>query len=467
MNSSVAIDSLKGHLARLKTDGALSSFAGSVFAYLDGERRRADESWIQTGLPTRQNEAWKYTSVAAITGSAIMDGHGRSDAKLLAQLEPIRAKWQLAVQPHLELVFVNGTLVRQWSQLTAVPGVSILSLNEALASRDAGLTSALQEAAAVFAKPEHHSKESPFAALNTSLLRDATVMHIAAGTVVSRPIILTYITTGAEDKSVSDNVLACAQPRMFASFGRLSEAVVIENHVGIDGQAYLSNSVTDIYLAAGARVSYGHMQRESHEAFHISSTRAWLERDSRLESLQVSLGAKLARQDLKVRLAASGAEALLDGLYLAHGTQHVDNHTSLEHAVGDTRSEQVYKGILDDEARAVFNGRVWIAPDAQRSNSSQLNNNLLLSVKAEVDTKPELEIYADDVKASHGATVGRLDDEALFYLRSRAIETNEAVKMLAQGFAQDVVIRCAREDFRQAMGAPLPAAVSAMKVKPL
>jgi Fe-S cluster assembly protein SufD len=164
-------------------------------------------------------------------------------------------------------------------------------------------------------------------------------------------------------------------------------------------------------------------------------------------------------------LAAPGAEAVVDGLYIENGKQHVDNHTNIEHFVADTRSEQLYKGILDGESRAVFNGRVFIAQDAQRSNSSQLNNNLLLSKRAEVDTKPELEIFADDVKAGHGATIGRLDPEHLFYLRSRAISSDDAVAMLALGFANDLVLRRTNEYVREALSLPVMNAVKGFKVK--
>ena len=443
-------------LSSLKTilDGAdqISPAQGLPIAWLKSERSKARETWEQTGFPSRQNEAWKYTSVSSLTEVdwALAKPLSSSEA------EATYRKSRLPVKVSGELVFVNGEFVPQLSTLSSTQGLFIGSLRSVLESGNTAVQSALENAGKVFADPAHKGVETSFASLNASLFSDAAVIVASANTVVKAPVVLSFIHSG------KGNELSVSQPRVFAVFGKHSEVTVIENHVG--AESYFSNNVTDGYLADEAKVTYVRVQNESTKASHIGSTRFTVSRSARLESLQLSLGAALSRQDLKIRLTAPGAEAVVDGLYIVREKQHVDNHTAIEHIVGDTQSEQLYKGILDDESRAVFNGRIFIAQDAQKSNSSQLNNNLVLSKKAEIDTKPELEIFADDVKAGHGATIGRLDPEHLFYLKSRAISESQAVSMLALGFANDLVLRRTNPLVQEALKPLIVAAVGAVKV---
>lgn len=454
-----AIESLKQMYAELQAHRALAALVGTPLAWLERERELAVEQWSVNGFPTRNDEAWKYTSVKEIAEAEIQDAMG-ADARTLADLEDLRVRTRLEGEPAAELVFVNGRFIPKWSRVSEQSGLHVLSLTAALRAESPAVRSALTGLRETFGSIAHKGIETSFAALNTSLFRDGAVLVVEDSVQVEAPVVLTFIHTGPE---AGGGKMTAAFPRVLAHFGRRSVVNVIENHVGQEGAAYLASSVSDLYLGDSARVGYVRLQREGLEGFHIGATRSFQARDSRLESLQISLGAKLSRQDLKVRLAAPGAEAFVDGLYVVRDRQHVDNHTAIEHAVGDTTSEQLYKGILDDESRAVFNGRIWIAKDAQRSNSSQLNNNLVLSMKAEVDTKPELEIFADDVKAGHGATVGRLDPEHLFYLKSRAITENDAIMMLAEGFAQDVVLRRTSNALRLALQLPVREAVRRLK----
>ncbi len=430
-----------------------SLFRGTAMSWFEPQRNAALMRWQERGLPSRQSEEWMYTSVTSLAESSWVRSKSES-----ASPEFVKAA-RLKTTAVAEMVFVNGQFVPALSKVSELNGLYVGSLTDVLKNKNEPVLSALKNAEKTFASETHLGKETAFASINSTLFSDAVVIHAAANTRSADPIILTFIHT-----SVEGSELPLALPRVFALFDRMSEVAVIENHIGEENAHYFSNGVTDGYLADGANVTYAKLQREGNQGSHIATTRFTLARDAKLESLQISFGAKLSRQDLKIVLGAAGAEAVVDGLYIQNGKQHVDNHTSIEHIVADTRSEQLYKGILDGESRAVFNGRVFIAQDAQRSNSSQLNNNLLLSKRAEVDTKPELEIFADDVKAGHGATIGRLDPEHLFYLRSRAISSADAVAMLAFGFANDLVLRRTNERVREALSAPVANAVKSFKV---
>ncbi len=457
-----AVDSLRQIYAELQAHRALPALAGTPLAWLEREREAALADWSARELPTRKDEAWKYTSLRDVAESEILDAAG-ADARTLSALEAAGLRPRSSgSRTAANLVFVNGRFVPQWSVFPETPGVHVLPLSAALRAEGAPVRSALTGLREIFASAAHKGAETPFAAMNASLFRDAALIVAEGSVELEAPVFLNFIHTGAFPGS---GRLTASFPRVIVLAGARSSLRVIESHGGADGAGYLTAGVTDLHLGEGARLSHVRMQREGDESFHFGTTRSWQSRGSRLESLQISLGAKLSRQDLKVRLAEAGAEATVDGLYLTRGRQHADHHTAIEHAVGDTTSSQLYKGILGGESRAVFNGRVWIAKDAQRSSSSQLNNNLLLSPRAEVDTKPELEIFADDVKAGHGATIGRLDPEHLFYFKSRAIPEQMAVAMLAEGFAQDVVTRLSSEALREALLPPVRAAVRGLKVE--
>jgi Fe-S cluster assembly protein SufD len=408
-------------------------------------RERDFQRWQTAGLPTRKVERWKYTNVSSLAQSPIV-----LPAADLETLPPRSTFPRLgATEAAAEIVFFNGQYVPNWSRFPEDSGVSVVVLTELFDECvNDGWTKERLERFQTFREHVETSdadRETIFAAMNTSFLQDGVLIYVKPNTVLEKPIVVSYF---SDSTAAGEKNLELISPRVFAHLDRGAQAGLVEVYAGRDDHRYFANAVSDIRLEQGARLSYSKVQLEGNEGAHIGTTRVHQKRDSFSECFQFSLGAKLSRQDLHISLEGEGAEAFLDGLYMVRGKQHVDNFTSVEHVVPHTTSEQVYKGILDGESRAVFNGHVHIHKDAQKSLAAQLNNNLLLSLKAEADTKPELEIYADDVKAAHGATIGQIDPEHVFYLQARAIPRAEAVRMLARGFAQDIVFRIRNEKIR-------------------
>jgi Fe-S cluster assembly protein SufD len=270
-----------------------------------------------------------------------------------------------------------------------------------------------------------------FVALNTAFINDGAYVRVDPGVCLDRPVHLVFAITGTDEVMTAPRILIVA--------GDNSRVAVIEHYVGLSGGAYLTNAVTEIVAGAGAHVEHCKIQLESTSAYHVATVQAHLDRGSRCVSRNFSLGARLARNDINAVLNGAGAECAMDGLFLAGGRQHVDNHTCIDHAVPDCTSRERYKGVLDGRARGVFNGRIVVRQDAQHTDAHQSNHNLLLSDDAEVDTKPQLEIFADDVRCSHGATVGNLDNDALFYLRSRGLDEPFARGLLTYAFMREVI----------------------------
>ena len=425
----------------LKTrPGILASEAGGELEWLKNARERDFGRWGTEGLPTKRNEKWMYTNVAPIAESTIAIP---VDKPVLPCRESLVS---LKGVSHSDIVFVNGHYVPELSKIDQEDGVSVVILSELFDECvNEGWSAERKKRFANFRKHVETSdvdRETVFAAMNTSFMQDGILIHIEAETKVSKPIVVAFVSN-----ATSEN-LTMISPRVFVHLEKGAEASLLEVYEGGSDQRYFSNAVSDLRLEDESRLSYCKVQMESQNAYHIGTTRIHQGVSSFCESFQFSFGAKLSRQDLHISLEGENAETSLDGLYMVGGKQHVDNHTAVEHAVPHTTSSQIYKGIVDGEAKAVFNGYVGIHRDAQKSNSSQLNNNLMMSAKAEVDTKPELEIDADDVKAAHGATIGRIDPDHVFYLQTRAIPKAEAVRLLARGFAQDVVFRIRNASLR-------------------
>jgi Fe-S cluster assembly protein SufD len=377
----------------------------------------------------------------------------------------------LEIEVEAELVFVNGRYSARLSRVAKARGVSVEVLSQLYDDCvENGWNHERRERLAGFRQHLESSdadRETVFAGINTSLMQDAVLIHFDRNAAIRKPVVITHIVN-----SIAGNLeksLPVVTPRVFASLDKRAEAVILERYLAQGTGRFLTNSVTDLRIGEGAKLSYARLQNEStaKDSLHVATTRVRQGRDSSSELFQFSLGAATSRQDLHVSLEGEGAEAVVDGLYMVQGEQHVDNHTVIEHVVGNTRSEQLYKGILSDHSRAVFNGKIHIHQNAQKANSAQLNNNLVLSPRAEVDTKPELEIYADDVKASHGATIGRLDPDHVFYLETRAIPRNEAIKLLARGFALDVVYHMKAQSLRDALIQAVDAKFEAMHVTEL
>jgi Fe-S cluster assembly protein SufD len=272
------------------------------------------------------------------------------------------------------------------------------------------------------------------AALNAAFLVDGAFVHVRAGVEVAEPLQVLYVVTAGAAPVVT-------HPRTLIVAERLARVAVVESYAGTAGAVYWTNAVTDVVVHDGARADVLRVQRESERAYHVAATQTRQGRDSVVKLHLLTLGAELARHDITTVLDGEGASCLLNGLYLASGTQHVDHHTVIDHAKPHGESHEYFNGVLDGRARGVFSGRIVVRPGAQRTDAKQTNNNLILSEEARADSQPQLEIYADDVKCTHGATLGPIDDRALFYLKSRGLDADEARAMLTYGFGAEILGR--------------------------
>jgi Fe-S cluster assembly protein SufD len=333
------------------------------------------------------------------------------------------------------MVFVNGRFVPALSS-TGARGKDpdVLSLLDA-----AGDDAAEQHLGRVVDLERHR-----FSALNTAFVTDGACVRVPSRWSGDHPIHLMFVSTSHSTPWLSS-------PRVLVIVEDGAAVTILEEYVGPDDTVYFTNSVTELVLGKNASAEHVRLQREGTDAFHIGSVSARLSRDSRFTSHAVSLGGGLSRTDVDAVLEGEGAECAFFGLYLPTGRQHVDHHTHVDHAAPHTVSRELYEGVLDDKATAVFNGRVLIRPEAQKVDASQSNNNLLLSNDALVNTNPELEIFADDVKAQHGATIGQIEEEHLFYLRSRGIDEEAARRILIFGFAGKMIDRIPTEAVREGL----------------
>jgi Fe-S cluster assembly protein SufD len=416
--------------------------AGAGLPWLQRTRALAFERFAELGFPTLRDEDWKYTSVATLEKRAFRLVPESLNGVSADQVTP------LALGDSHLLVFVNGRHAPGLSRLGRLPsGADVGSLLQALAKRPDRFETLLTRDAEALV--------NGFTALNAAFWADGAIIDLAAGCVVEKPIHLLFITTDAD---------LAVHPRNIIRAGAGSQVEIIEHYVGLNDAAYFTNAVTHIEVDTNAAVIHTKLQQESLRGYHIADIRAEQERDSRFTSQSFALGGLLSRNDIATRLDAQGCEATLIGLYMANGRQHMDHHTLIDHARPRGTSREFYKGVLDGAARAVFNGKVIVRPDAQQTDAQQSNRNLLLSEHAEVDTKPQLEIYADDVKCSHGATVGQLDAEQIYYLRSRGIDDAAAHALLTFAFAEDVATRVScvplRSRLEQLLRGRLPEQVS-------
>lgn len=399
-----------------------NSLAGASLPWLRELRRAAIAAFVARGFPNARDENWKYTRTTAIEKRPFLNA-AIEKAAIDAQRFPQVLHSEFA--GHL-MVFVNGRYRAEWSRLDGIAqGVRVQSFG-------AALEEGILDLRAVFNKTDerHH----PFALLNTAFADDGAYVILEKDAVLEHPLQLVFVSTGAQDGHM-------AHPRIVVSAGDNAEATLIERCVALDEAAYFSNVLITVTLGKNASVEYCRLQEESGKAIHISGMHVRQQKDSRFTSHVISLGGLLTRNDIDVELAAPGVECTLNGLYMAGGRQHVDTHTRIDHLHPHGTSHEFYKGVLDGHGRGVFNGKVVVHPDAQKTDARQRNQNLLLSDNAEADSKPELEIYADDVKCAHGATVGQLDADAVFYLRSRGIDEAAARSLLTYAFAGEVIER--------------------------
>jgi len=388
-------------------------------AWLNELRAHALERANSLALPTTRDEEWRFTDISPIKAATFRPASPGVGAAV-SDVAPY-----FADAAHVRLVFVDGTYAPALSRTGGLPpGMTVAPLADALTARDAALEPHLARHAAF--------EDDVFAAVNLSRLRDGAFIGVEQGRRIALPVEVLYFATQADRASY---------PRTLLVAGAGSECTLIETYAGFAGRTYFTNAVTEIVVGAGATVRHVRLQQESREAFHIGATAARIERDAAYASHAVAIGARISRHNHAVRQAGEGAEARLDGLALADERQLVDTHSLMDHALPHGRCRQVMKCIVGGAAHAVFNGKVLVRPGAQRTDAAQESRNLLLSERARVDAKPQLEIFADDVKCAHGATVGQLDAEQVFYLRSRGLSEGRARSLLVHAFGAELIAR--------------------------
>ncbi len=411
--------------AIVTTDNYLADFDAFEAALPAGQpewlcnlRRRAIARFREIGLPTARkgNEPWKYTNVAPIAETAFaLDGACDASVARLRRAAPWDDAWATAV-------FVNG---RHAPGLSSSPeGVCVLDLAGAVRS-EGGLVSEHLARHATF-------EDDGFTALNTAFLDGGAFVDVPTGVTVETPLHLVFASAGDGGPLVS-------YPRTLVVAGENSRVTIIEMYVGLTSARRFTDAVTEIVLGAGAQVEHYRVLVEGDDAYHVGVTRVYQGRDSTFTSTVFQRGSALARNDLRVLLDAPGGSCTLNGLYITTGSEHVDNYINIDHAQPHTNSRLYYKGILDGQSKAVFGGMVLVRPGAVKVDAHQADKNLLLSAGAEVDSKPSLEIYADDVKCGHGATAGAIAEDAIFYMLSRGLDMETASALLIKGFASEVL----------------------------
>ncbi|MBI3271092.1 MAG: Fe-S cluster assembly protein SufD [Planctomycetes bacterium] len=409
------------------------SLAGSRLGWLLRLRKAAIRSFAERGYPTLDEEDWRQTSVAPIARTAFRAAeatkfHGRAGEELERE-----AAGGLAA---CRLVFVNGFYAPELSSVPRLPegGLRVGSLAALLRAGGEVLEPHLAQLA--------DDGRNPFVALNTAFFADGPYVHVPARTALDFPVHLLYVATESAEP-------AAAFPRALLVTERETKATFIETFVGPPSASYFTNAVSELLVGENAHIEHVKLQREGDAAFHVATLQARQARNSNFVSHSFSLGGLLVRNDLNVVLDGEGIETTLNGLFRCTGRQHIDNHTLLDHAKPHGSSRELYKGILDGASKGVFNGKIIVRKDAQLTDAQQTNMNLLLSDEAYIDTKPQLEIFADDVKCKHGATIGAIDSDALFYLRSRGIPSDTARRMLITAFANEMIGRVPVEPVRE------------------
>jgi Fe-S cluster assembly protein SufD len=395
--------------------------AGRNLPWLRRLRDDAFARFCEVGFPTTHDEDWRFTNVSVIarTPFSLRREETHLSKKDLQDLQIDGAAAQL--------VFVDGQFARELSEFTSVPkGVAIAGLKEQIANNPNAVEAHLGRYL--------DTRRDPFSALNTAFAEDGAYVLVPRGTVLKGPIHLLFVSTASSVPSVM-------HPRNLLVFENESQGTVIEEYVSIGGGTVLSNSATELVAGESATVSHYMIEREHREAFNISTLRIQQTRSANVTSHSLLLGGGLVRNNVHPVLAGEGGECLINGLFFGDGRQHLDNYMHVEHASPHCSSRQFYNGILDGHAHGVFHGRIVVHKDAQKTDAKQTNRNLLLSDNAQIDTKPQLEIYADDVKCTHGATIGQIEENALFYLRSRGIDEISARRLLLLAFAGECLDR--------------------------
>ncbi len=387
-------------------------------AWLAALRESAIAQFAETELPGVRDEQWRYTNLRKL----------KSHSFKLSESQPLGIALSETDQPRI--VFVDGILNAELSSALAIDAVSTLkkSIEQSAPSLEAQFGSTLP------------NRQHGFTTLNTAYAQDGYVINLSDNTVLNDVIEIVFVSQSSDTVSHTRNMIIA---------GNNTKCTVVERHIGKPETVYLANHITEVIAGDNAHIDHYKIQQESDDAFHIGGVFINQARSSTVKNHNIALSGLLTRNDVNSNLLGPGAHTEMNGLVLGKGRQHIDNHTEVSHAVPNCTSDEYYKTVLDDRARSVFRGRIIVAQDAQQTLADQQNNNLLLSSKAEADTKPQLEIYADDVKCSHGATVGQLDKASLFYLNSRGIDDESARALLTFAFANEVVERINVESVKQ------------------
>jgi Fe-S cluster assembly protein SufD len=440
-NSAVTVSS-DGYIQTLDAEAAMQNYAADFEAF--SKARAKDPLWLRKlreegfaafqklGFPTMRDEDWHFTNIAPVAERTF--SLAKSGKVPPAEIEHFRLR-------HEEwngVVLINGVFSRELSTLNGIEkGVTVRALSEGMSDIPSVAEELIGKVAAA---------DAAFTALNAAFMQDAVLIDVSRNAVVNTPIHIMHVNVGI-------NVRQAAHPRIVISCAENSKAVVIESFFSNKDSEYLTNAVTEVALAEGSHLAHYKLQRESTSGFHVGTTVVRQGRTSNYVSFSFATGAALSRTNIYTVLDGEAATCTLNGLYMVDGKQHVDHQTKIEHVQPHCPSHEVYKGILDGESHGVFNGKVYVHPEAQKTDGKQSNNNLLLSDKARIDTKPQLEIFADDVKCTHGATVGRLDEVALFYMKSRGIGDERARQLLTYAFAADVLEMIELDELREALEA--------------
>lgn len=398
-------------------------------AWFTPTRKAAMARFIELGFPTPADEDWRYTNVSSIAGTTYTGPQPTVELGLTLSVESLRISMDIPL-----LVLVNGRVSPKLSSLRTLPqGVRFGSLREAMEREDASVRSHL----ARYARHMDHA----FTALNTALFEDGALVEIEAGAIIERPIHVVHLLTGAAHPQVvnSRSLIVC---------GANSQATVIETYISDAAGEPFHNVATEIVAKEFSVVDYYKITREGDRSAHIGTLQLYQQRQSNVHAFAGTFGGGLVRHNINTVLDGEGCDCGLNGLYMVDGRQHVDNHLVVTHAQPHCDSREYFKGILDGHGAGIFSGKIIVKPGAQKTDAKQTNASLLLSRDAQVESKPQLEIFADDVKCTHGATIGQMNDEAVFYLRSRGIDENSARGLLVYAFANDVLVRVKVEPLR-------------------
>jgi len=396
-------------------------------------RESAMDRFELLGIPSVKEEDWKYTNLASLAKANFQPTS--AERPIDNELAHSLAGFSYPETRGMHLVLVNGVLHRELSSTSGLTNIVALDLSKAIADPTHGVT--VRE----YLARNADYNDNGLTALNTAFLKSGVFILIPKDTKLDAPLQVTFFSDAQQPNSATF-------PRALVVAEENSSATLIESYVGTGEGRYFTNAVVEIVLKDGARLEHYRLQRESNNAFHVATTSAKLGSASSYDTTSITLGGELSRHDISVSLDHEGAECWVDGLYVVGSGQHADTHSVIDHSQPHCTSHQLYKGILDGNSRAVFNGKVFVRPGAQKTDALQTNKNLLLSNEARVDTKPQLEIFADDVKCAHGAAVGQIDEDELFYLETRGLNQELARSLLTYGFAEEVIAKIKTDSLR-------------------